>query len=32
LKADEMLSQQTFDLVLADHLMPGETGLDFLVR
>ena len=31
-EADVQLGMQKFDLVLADHLMPGETGLDFLMR
>ena len=31
-EADMHLGLRSFDMVLADHLMPGETGLDFLVR
>ncbi len=31
-EADVQLGLQRFDVVMADHLMPGETGLDFLMR
>ena len=31
-EADVQLGLQRFDLVLVDHLMPDETGLDFLMR
>ncbi|GAB5561711.1 MAG: hypothetical protein SynsKO_33580 [Synoicihabitans sp.] len=31
-EADLHLGSASFDLVLADHMMPGEAGLDFLMR
>lgn len=31
-EADEHLRTKTFKVVVADHLMPGESGMDFLVR
>ena len=31
-EADVQMGLQHFDLVLVDHLMPNETGLDFLMR
>lgn len=31
-EADVQLGLQPFDLVLVDHLMPDELGLDFLMR
>jgi len=31
-EADALLEQREFKVVLADHLMPGETGLSFLIR
>ena len=30
--ADASLQTKTFKVVLADHLMPGESGMDFLIR
>jgi DNA-binding NtrC family response regulator len=30
--AEELLKQKTFKVIVADHLMPGETGLDFMAR
>ncbi len=30
--ADARLQERSFKVVLADHLMPGETGLSFLIR
>jgi len=30
--ADRLLKQRTFKVIVADHLMPGETGLDLLAR
>lgn len=30
--ADAFLHEKSFKVVLADHLMPGESGMDFLVR
>jgi DNA-binding NtrC family response regulator len=31
-EADAALRTKSFKVVLADHLMPGESGMDFLVR
>ena len=31
-EATRLLEQRAFKVVVADHLMPGETGMDFLVR
>lgn len=31
-EADMHLGLRSFDVVLADHMMPGETGLEFLMR
>lgn len=31
-EADVQMGLMHFDLVLVDHLMPGELGLDFLMR
>ena len=31
-EADALLAEKAFKVVLADHLMPGETGLSFLIR
>ncbi len=31
-EADLHMGSAKFDLVLVDHMMPGETGLDFLMR
>jgi response regulator RpfG family c-di-GMP phosphodiesterase len=31
-EADVLLGLRRFDMVIADHLMPGEQGLDFLMR
>jgi DNA-binding NtrC family response regulator len=31
-EADFILAQHTFKVVVADHLMPGGNGMDFLVR
>ena len=31
-EADIQMGSMHFDLVLVDHLMPGEVGLDFLMR
>ncbi len=31
-EADVQMGLQHFDVVLVDHLMPGELGLDFLMR
>ncbi len=31
-EADVQMGLQRFDVVLVDHLMPGELGLDFLMR
>lgn len=31
-EADMHLGLRYFDVVLADHMMPGETGLEFLMR
>ena len=31
-EASLLLQQRTFKVVIADHLMPGEPGLNFLVR
>lgn len=31
-EADLILGLQKIDLIVADHLMPGENGLDFLMR
>jgi len=31
-EADFILQKQTFKVVVADHLMPGGNGMDFLVR
>jgi DNA-binding NtrC family response regulator len=31
-EADALLQERAFKVVLADHLMPGETGLSFLIR
>lgn len=31
-EADIYLGLSKFDVVLADHMMPGENGLDFLMR
>jgi DNA-binding NtrC family response regulator len=31
-EATRLLQQRSFKVVIADHLMPGETGLNFLVR
>ena len=31
-EADVQMGLQPFDVVLVDHLMPGELGLDFLMR
>ncbi len=30
--AEALVRERRFKVVVADHLMPGETGLDFLVR
>lgn len=30
--ADALLEERSFKVVLADHLMPGESGLNFLIR
>jgi two-component system response regulator YesN len=31
-EADMYLGLRAFDVVLADYMMPGETGLEFLMR
>jgi DNA-binding NarL/FixJ family response regulator len=31
-EAEMLLAAQAFGVVVCDHVMPGETGLDFLVR
>jgi DNA-binding NtrC family response regulator len=31
-EAEVMLAARTYDAIVSDHLMPGEQGLDFLVR
>lgn len=31
-EADMILGLQPVDLIITDHLMPGENGLDFLMR
>lgn len=31
-EADVLMQQQNFKVIIADHLMPGETGLSFLAR
>jgi CheY-like chemotaxis protein len=31
-EADVLVRQRSFKVVVADHLMPGETGMNFLVR
>jgi DNA-binding NtrC family response regulator len=31
-EADAQLRQRSFKVIVADHLMPGETGLNFLAR
>jgi len=31
-EAEALLEERAFKVVLADHLMPGETGLSFLIR
>jgi CheY-like chemotaxis protein len=31
-EADLILGLQKIDLIITDHLMPGENGLDFLMR
>jgi DNA-binding NtrC family response regulator len=31
-EAEALVRQRTFKVVVVDHLMPGETGLNFLVR
>ncbi|MCF3648512.1 response regulator [Synoicihabitans lomoniglobus] len=31
-EADVLLGMQHFDLVISDHLMPNEEGLEFLMR
>src|SRR5690606_7787137 len=31
-EADMILGLQKVDLIITDHLMPGESGLDFLMR
>jgi DNA-binding NtrC family response regulator len=31
-EADVLLGQKTFKVIVADHSMPGETGLSFLAR
>jgi DNA-binding NtrC family response regulator len=31
-EAEKMLAQRGFNVVLCDHLMPGEDGLPFLMR
>ena len=30
--AEQLLKEKAFKVIVADHLMPGETGLDFLTR
>lgn len=30
--ADALLESKAFKVVIADHLMPGENGMDFMVR
>jgi len=30
--ADALMQERSFKVVLADHLMPGESGLSFLIR
>ena len=31
-EADALIRQRSFKVIVADHLMPGETGLNFLAR
>jgi len=31
-EAELMMATRSYDVVVCDHLMPGEVGLDFLVR
>ena len=31
-EAELMMATRAYDVVVCDHLMPGEVGLDFLVR
>jgi DNA-binding NtrC family response regulator len=31
-EAEQMMAMRRFDVVVCDHLMPGEAGLDFLTR
>jgi two-component system response regulator HupR/HoxA len=31
-EAEQLMAQRHFDVVVCDHLMPGEVGLEFLVR
>ncbi len=31
-EAEQMMAMRRFDVVVCDHLMPGETGLEFLTR
>jgi DNA-binding NtrC family response regulator len=30
--AEQLLKEKSFKVIVADHLMPGEAGLDFLTR
>lgn len=31
-EADLMMASRTYDAVICDHILPGESGLDFLIR
>jgi DNA-binding NarL/FixJ family response regulator len=31
-EAEELLAQRRFDVIVCDHMLPGEQGMDFLVR
>ena len=31
-EAELMMATRRYDIVVSDHLMPGEVGLDFLIR